>query len=262
MNTLLRTIGVELLKARRSKVPLFTALGFSLAPIAGGFFMVVLKDPELARNMGLISAKAQIIAGTADWPAYFGMLAQAAAVGGLVVFSFVVSWVFGREYSDHTIKDLLALPTSRRSIVYAKFIVCCIWSVLLTALVVLIGLAVGAIVVLPQASSSVFFTGITTMLACALMTIVVILPIAFFAGLGRGYLAPMGIAMLTLILAQLVGATGWGEFFPWSIPSLYSGAADPEAARLGIVSFVLIILTGLFGVIATVRWWERADHTG
>ncbi len=261
MSALLQTIGVELLKARRSKVPLFTALGFSLAPIAGGFFMIVLKDPELAKNMGLISAKAQIVAGTADWPAYFGMLAQAAAMGGMIVFSFIVSWVFGREYSDHTIKDLLALPTSRRSIVYAKFIVVAIWSVLLTVLIVLIGFAVGVIVVLPLASSAVFFTGITTMLACALMTIIVVLPIAFFAGLGRGYLAPMGFAMLALILAQLVGATGWGEFFPWSIPSMYSGAAGPEAARLGVVSFLIVIATGILGVIATILWWERADHT-
>ncbi|MFZ1730384.1 MAG: ABC transporter permease [Bacteroidota bacterium] len=261
MSALRQAIVVEMLKARRSNVPLFTALGFSLAPIAGGFFMVVLKDPELARNMGLISVKAQIIAGSADWPAYFGMLAQAVSIGGMVVFSFIVSWVFGREYSDHTIKDLLALPTSRRSIVYAKFIVIAIWSALLTMLVVLLGLAIGAIVVLPLASNAVFFSGISTMLVCAVMTIIVMLPIGFFAGAGRGYLAPMGIAMLVLILAQLVGATGWGEFFPWSIPAMYSGAAGPEAAQMGVASFIVVFVTGILGVIATVYWWEHADHT-
>ena len=59
MNNLLQAARVELLKARRSKVPLFTALALAMAPLAGGFFMVVMKDPELARRMGMISAKAQ-----------------------------------------------------------------------------------------------------------------------------------------------------------------------------------------------------------
>jgi len=46
---------------------------------------------------------------------------------GLIGFAFVTGWVFGREYSDRTVKDLLALPTPRLSIVLSKFIVVAIW---------------------------------------------------------------------------------------------------------------------------------------
>ncbi|MEV0143917.1 MULTISPECIES: ABC transporter permease [unclassified Nonomuraea] len=35
----------------------------------------------------------------------------------------IAIWLFGREFSDHTAKDLLALPTSRTAIVAAKFVV-------------------------------------------------------------------------------------------------------------------------------------------
>ena len=35
------------------------------------------------------------------------------AAGGLFLFGFLFIWVFGREYSDRTAKDLLALPTAR-----------------------------------------------------------------------------------------------------------------------------------------------------
>src|SRR3954462_7310088 len=103
----------EALKARRSKVPWLTALGFSLAPLVGGLFMIILKDPERARSMGLISAKAQLTVGVADWPTYFGLLAQATAVGGAMLFSLLTAWVFGREFSDRTAKELLANPTPR-----------------------------------------------------------------------------------------------------------------------------------------------------
>lgn len=261
MNNCLHTTAVELLKARRSKVPLFTALGFSLAPIAGGFFMIILKDPETARSMGLISTKAQIFAGTADWPTYFGMLAQAAAIGGMVLFSFVISWIFGREYLDRTVKDLLALPTARRSIVFAKFAVVAFWASALTLLVIVLGLAVGALVGLPPSGTAVFRDGILRTVACAGLTLLSVTPVAFFAGVGRGYLAPMGIAILFLILAQLVGATGWGEYFPWSIAALYSGAAGPQYGSLSAASGLIILLTGVIGIVATVAFWERADQT-
>ncbi|MBE0643708.1 MAG: ABC transporter permease [Bacteroidetes bacterium] len=261
MNNLLHACGVELLKARRSKVPLFTALGFSLAPLAGGFFMIVLKDPVMARDMGLISTKAQIFGGTADWPAYFGMLAQAAAVGGMVLFSFVASWVFGREFSDRTIKDLLALPTPRRSIVLAKFVVVALWALFLTLIVIILGLGIGALVGLPGAGSGVFLQGILRITACAGLTLITVTPVAFFAGVGRGYLAPTGMAILLLVCAQLVGATGWGEYFPWSIAALYSGAAGPASAQLSLVSLAIVLITGILGLVATIRWWERADQT-
>ena len=68
MLNLRQAIWVELLKARRSRRPLLTALGFALLPLVDGFFMVVIRDPELARQAGLISAKAQITMGSADWP--------------------------------------------------------------------------------------------------------------------------------------------------------------------------------------------------
>ncbi|MBK7811135.1 MAG: hypothetical protein IPI50_07845 [Saprospiraceae bacterium] len=56
------------------------------------------------------------------------------------------------------------------------------------------------------------------------LTILVGVPIAFFALLGKGYLAPLGFVALTLVLAQVIAAIGYGSYFPWSIPGLYSGA--------------------------------------
>ena len=254
--------GVELLKARRSRMPLFTALAFSLAPLAGGFFMVILKDPEMARRLGMISAKAQIIAGAADWPTYLGVIGQAAAMGGFILFSFIASWVFGREYADHTVKDLLALPTPRRAIVLAKFVVVAVWAVALTTLIYFLALGVGAAVGLPPAPVETFEQATVTLAVTAALTLMLVPPVAFVASAGHGYLPPMGFAILMLILAQIVAATGWGEYFPWVVPALYAGMAGPAYAQMGPISYVLVIITGLAGLIATLVWWERADQAG
>jgi len=244
------------LKARRSKLPLFSALGFALLPLAGGFFMIVLKDPELARRVGLISAKAQITMGVADWPTYLGFLAMANGVGGIILYSLIGSWVFGREYVDRTVKDLLALPTSRSAIVCAKFIVIVMWCAALTALIYLIGLGVGAAVALPHASLRVILQGGVTLALTGMLTIVTIAPIIFFASAGHGYLPPMGVAILAIGLAQAVAVAGWGEYFPWAIPGLYAQGED-----LGIASYVIVILTSIAGIAGTFIWWELADQS-
>lgn len=261
MSNLSQAVWVELLKARRSRAPLLTVLAFSLAPFAGGFFMIVLKDPEVARRLGMISAKAQVMAGAADWPTYLDLLGQATAIGGIILFSFIASWVFGREYSDRTVKDLLALPTPRSAIVLAKFLLVVLWSAGLTLVIYLIGLGVGLAVALPPAAAETFQQGTLTLTVTACLTIPLAAPIAFFASAGRGYLPPLGGAILAVILAQIITAAGWGEYFPWSIPALYAGMAGPEAAALGPASYVIVALTALAGLIATFAWWELADQT-
>lgn len=73
------------------------------------------------------------------------------------------------------------------------------------------------------------------------------LPFGFFASVGRGYLPPMGAAFLALLMANVVSYAGWGEYFPWAIPGLYGKGKS----TLAPVSFLIVILTGLLGVIAT-----------
>ncbi|HRV90993.1 MAG TPA: ABC transporter permease [Anaerolineae bacterium] len=260
MHNLTPAIWVELLKVRRSRMPLYTLLGFALAPLAGGFFMIVLKDPELARRVGIISAKAQIVAGAADWPTYLGFLAQATAVGGFILFSLIVSWVFGREFADYTVKDLLALPTPRSSLVLAKFIVVAVWSAVLTAMIFVIGVGVGQVVGLPPAPAGVWGPGTVVLAITAGLTIALVTPVAFFASAGRGYLPPMGAAILVVVLTQIIAAAGWGDYFPWSIPALYAGIGGVQSLTLSPISYALVGATGLVGVIATLVWWELADQ--
>jgi ABC-2 type transport system permease protein len=250
---------VETLKVRRSVVPLVTALAFSIAPLVGGLFMYILADPERARQMGLIGQKAQLAGGGSDWAAYFGFLAQAATIGGFVLFAFVVAWVFGREFSDGTVRYLLALPTSRAAIIAAKLVVVVAWCAALTALITVLGLAVGAALGLPGWAPSVAWHGLAHVWLGAALTVLIVLPLALLAGVGRGYLAPLGFAMLALILAQIVGATGRGAYFPWSIPALYAQVAGSAGGGVTAISFAIVAVTGAAGAAGTFAWWLYAD---
>jgi ABC-2 type transport system permease protein len=261
MNGLYSAVWTEALKARRSRVPLMTGLGFTLAPLMDGLFMFIMKDPERAREMGLLSVKAQLAMTTAEWSTFFGVLTQAIAIGGAIVFSIVTAWVFGREFSDHTAKDLMALPVGRAKIVIAKLIVIALWVLLVTVWVYLFGLLIGYLVDIPGWTLPLARLALADVLATAALSLLLLTPVAFIASLGRGYLPPLGWAVLTIFFSQIIAATGWGDWFPWSVPALFSGVVGPRAEQLGLHSYILVILAGVIGLTATFYWWRTADQT-
>lgn len=258
MNKIITCVSIELKKLFKSKVPLITMLALTLVPFVGGFFMFVLKNPSLAQQLGFISAKAHIM-GTADWTSYLSLLTQAIAIGGIAVFGFVTSWIFGREYSDRTIKDLLALPISRNMIVLSKFIVIFLWCSILSIFVLILGLIVGKVVNIPGWSLDIMVQGTLVFIVCSILTILLSTPVALLASIGRGYLSPLGFMVLTIVLAQIIAATGYGHLFPWSIPALASGVTG--SAIIEDISVIIIILTSTTGLIGTMFWWSYADQS-
>ncbi len=257
MNNLSNLIWIEARKAIRSKMPLWTTLGGLFFPFGVVFLIVVAKNPQLFQKLGLVSAKANLLEfSNIDWPAYLGAFGQIIAVGGFFLFVLIISWIFGHEFSDGTVKDLLAVPIQRSNILLAKFIVGAAWAAAASMVIFIVGLLLGWILNLPGGSPSAILQGSVLVLVTTCLEIVAALPFALFASLGRGYLLPIGIAVLTVLLTNLVIVIGRGEYFPWAVPALYAQAKTPLAP----VSYMIAILTSLAGMLATYLWWKNADQ--
>jgi ABC-2 type transport system permease protein len=226
-------------------------------PLGVALLILLAKNPESSRKLGLIGAKANLTAYYAtDWRSYLVLFAEIIGAGGFFFFVLTISWVFGREFADGTLTDMLAVPVQRSSILLAKFAVVASWSAAMTILILIFGLVMGAIIELPGGSLSVILHGSTVAAITACLAIAVVLPFALFASVGRGYLLPMGVAVLTMITANLMMVAGWAEYFPWAVPMLY---AQGESS-LTPISYWVVFLTGLAGMIGTYLWWKSADQ--
>ena len=262
MNALRAAVGTELLKTRHSRVPWGVAVGFSIAPLVMGLFMIILEDPERARSLGLLGAKAQLTAGTADWPTFLNMLGQAVAIGGAILFAFLTAWVFGREFADRTVRGLLANPTPRRTIVLAKMCVISIWGLAISAWVLALGLAIGGLVGLPGWSAADAGSTVAAIALAAVLTIALQTGAAFFAGVGRGYIAPLAWTVAVIVVSQVLTVLGWGAWFPWSVPALLAGAGGTSVEPVTPAGVVVVVVVAAAGLAATIAWWDRADQTG
>ncbi|MGB8021956.1 MAG: ABC transporter permease [Candidatus Nanopelagicales bacterium] len=247
-------LSVELLKLRRSHVPLTTFVVFTVAPLAGALLVFVASDPQRARDLGLVGTKAQLSGITPDWPGLLMFATQVAVAGSLLVFSFILTWLFGREFVDRTAHYLMALPVPRSAIVAAKFAVFAGWGALLAAWLALVTLGIGSAMRLPSWSATLAAGAVSAIVRACLLTLLTAAPIAYVASRTRGFLSPLAAAIGLMVLAQLAAGLGWGAALPWSIPALAAGVAPDQHAGAG--SLMIVALTGVVGCWATLRWWQ------
>ncbi|MGB9004890.1 MAG: ABC transporter permease [Candidatus Aminicenantales bacterium] len=256
-----QVLASEFLKLRRSKITWLSWLALSVMPLVGGLFMWIIREPQRAAKLGLLGQKARFAGATADWPSYFSLLLQTMGVGGMILVSVMAAYVFGREYSDSTAKNMLALPVARHRFVLAKLAVVFTWFGLLAVLFIVEGLAVGALLGLSGFSTSLAMSSIGNILFASLVAYLLVPFVCWIASLGQGYLAPLGFTIFMLVLGMVLGATGWGKWFPWSIVPLFAGVAGPRVMMLAPASLVIVVFTFAAGVAATIWQLRCADNT-
>jgi ABC-2 type transport system permease protein len=127
-------------------------------------------------------------------------------------------------------------------------------------MMIIAGLIFGAAIGLPK-GSGLLSPGLTTLMITACLVIIDGFPVAFFASVGRGYLLPMGVVILILILGNMFVIAGYGNYFPWSVPGMYSQSIESQSAQLEPISYLIVILTGLAGMAGTFLWWKHADQS-
>ncbi len=259
MKTFSVALWAEYKKIINSKILWGTVILFTFIPCMMGLMIYIVRHPEISEKLGLIAAKASLF-GDADWQGFFGILHQSMATVGLIGFGFVTAWVFGREYIERTVKDILALAVSRTHIVVAKFVVVIIWGLLLSLILYTTGILMGMMLHVENWTTALFYEQSLKYFKTALMTLLLCSPVAFFASYGRGLIAPIGFVIISLITAQFIAVIGLGAYFPWSIPGVYSVSGTAEGMNVYTSSYLILLLTFLIGFFGTIQWWRVSDQ--
>jgi ABC-2 type transport system permease protein len=253
-------IGVEFTKLRRSPILGVTFLAYGIMVSVAALFMWMLAHPAEAAGLGLLSQKANLAVGgmEANWETYLVFLLEMGGLGGLIFLSFIMTFIYGREYAEDMAKNLLSLPLPRRIFPIAKLAVAGTWFAALALFSLALSFGEGFLLGLRGYSPGLFLghaarLGMVTLLDLCLGPF-----IAWIAVRSRGYMAGLGAMIATLLAAQAVGSTEWGRFFPWSVILWYSGAGGP-GRTVGAEGYIAVIATFLLCLLATIARQERAD---
>ncbi len=245
MNALRVAVWAELLKLRRSKVTWVIFGLFVSMPVFMSLF-----------RLGMFQERAGDIFGANTIAEYFSMVEQVLALHGCIGFGFLAAWAFGREFSDRTVTDLLALPFPRSTIVHSKCIALIFTMLILAFCQFLASCVMGIAVPVEDGFSWSYAAGVYGRHIClTFMLAAISAPIVFIASVSRNYLLPLGVLIFAMVMANVAGNIGFAAYFPWSIPKAYI-----EGGTLSAVSVGILIVTGVAGVAASVAWWRYADQ--
>lgn len=228
----------EMHKIIRSNVFWLVFLVFAFGPIMMGVGII------LSGNSGDI-----------NWQIYLTELLNNLAALGLIGYTFIAAWVFGREFTDKTIKDLLAKPVSRSHIVLSKLLVILAWNVLLSLYMFAISLAVGGVLGLTGWSAALIWNIFFRFIITSLLFIVVTTPGTFLANVSKGYLAPLALILVIVICSNVFASLGFAPYFPWTIPQLFQ-----ITGVLKLSSIIILAFTGIAGIAGTFAWWRYAEQ--
>lgn len=173
----------------------------------------------------------------------------------VVEFAFTSAWVFGVEYTNNTIKDIIVKPVPKTYTVLAKFIAIAMWNTGMAVFTFSIITGAGFLIGVSGGSVSTILHFFWPFMAASLLIMLISTTSALIANLTRGYLAPIGVIFVIVIVSNVVVQLGYGPYFPWTIPVLLLTGSE-----LGLISMVILAATGIAGFAGTVAWWRFAEH--
>jgi ABC-2 type transport system permease protein len=222
-------------------VPVLAA-GFVAAAERGGSSQLALKVRPLVHGTG--------------WEALTSISGQVLSISMLLGAGFVVSWTFGREFSEDTLETLLMSRPSRSTLATAKIAAVLGWASATTVTAALVTLGTG--VRLGQPGSP--WPGLARLAIGGLLSALLAVPFAFVATVARSALAGVGAVIGVIVVTQLLTVVGVGGWFPYAAPSLWLGMGGP-AMSASPIQLVLVIPVGLAGWAATALWWQQVELT-
>ena len=134
-------IEMEFLKLKRSKIFLLSLLGAVLPPLL--MFIAVTSFDE----------------GQTFEALFTNVNMYMSAMFAVLIFAIIISYLFGREYNEHTLKTMLTIPVSREKFLASKYIMFLVWIVILTVVTSISTLAFGFAAGLEGFSIKIFADG-------------------------------------------------------------------------------------------------------
>ena len=234
---------MEFLKLKRSKIFLLSLIGAILPPLL--MFIAVTSFDE-GQSFEMLFANVNM---------------YMSAMFAVLIFAIIISYLFGREYNEHTLKTMLTIPISRGKFLLSKYLMFLVWIVILTIVTSLSTLIFGFAANLEGFSIKIVVDSFAELLYANVLLFLTFSPFVFVSLLITNMVPAMiGGAGLALVNLMVYGQN-WAPFVPWVCPYLIaSGEISQYTANISL-SYVIILATFAIGLVISYVYFKKTDVT-
>ena len=234
-------IEMEFLKLKRSKIFLLSLFGAILPPLL--MFIAVTSFDE----------------GQTFEALFTNVNMYMSAMFAVLIFAIIISYLFGREYNEHTLKTMLTIPVSREKFLISKYVMFLVWIVILTVVTSISTLVFGFAAGLDGFSLRIFADGFTQLLYANVLLFLSFSPFVFVSLFITNMVPAMvGGAGLALVNLMVYGQN-WAPFVPWVCPYLIASGKIAEYSTSITVSYGVILATFVIGLVISYIYFTKTD---
>ena len=181
------------------------------------------------------------------------------AMFAVLIFTIIISYLFGREYNEHTLKTMLTIPVSRAKFLVSKYIMFLVWIVILTIVTSISTLIFGFAAGLDGFSIKLYADSFAQLLYANVLLFLTFSPFVFISLFITNMVPAMvGGAGLTLV-NLLVYGQNWAPFVPWVCPYLIASGEIAEYTTSITVSHGIILATFVIGLVISYIYFTKTD---
>lgn len=238
---MLNFIQMEFLKLKRSKIFLSTLLMAALPAIL--MFLASFAFDE-AQSFDALFTSVNM---------YMSVLFA------VLLFAIIISYLFGREYNEHTLKTILTVPISRGRFLISKYVMFLIWILILTLVTSLSTAIFGFIAGLDGFTLKLFIDSFAQLLLANVLLFLTFSPFVFISLFVTNMVPAMvGGASLTLV-NMLVYGQKWAPFVPWTSPYLIASGEMANHSVNIMIPYGVILATFLIGIAISYIYFTKKD---
>ena len=238
---MLTFIEMEFLKLKRSNIFLLSIMGAILPPLL--MFIATFAFDETQTFEMLFSSVNMYMS----------------ALFAILLFAIMISYLFGREYNEHTLKTMLTIPVSRGKFLMSKYVMFLAWILILTVVTSMSTMVFGFVAGLEGFSIKIVVDSFLQLLFANVLLFLTFSPFVFVSLLITNMVPAMvGGAGLTLVNMLIYGQT-WAPYVPWVCPYLIASGEIAEYSASVTVSYGIILATFVIGLVISYIYFTRTD---
>lgn len=181
----------------------------------------------------------------------------------MMIYVSITSYLFSREYSEHTLKTILPIPVSRCKFLLGKFLILFLWITFLM-FTTWIGIFILSCIYnlcfnLSGFSLSIGIIWLFKIVLSGGLMFLVISPFAYIAEKSKGFVAPIIISAVIVMGSAALSNQDLGALYPYTaIYFLIEGKIATTGYPI-ILSVVIIMLISIIGFLLTFLYFKRED---
>ena len=238
---MLTFIEMEFIKLKRSNIFLLSLVGAILPPLL--MFIAVTAFDE----------------GQSFEALFTNVNMYMSAMFAILLFAIIISYLFGREYNEHTLKSMLTIPISRGKFLVSKYIMFLVWIMILTVVTSISATVFGFIAGLDGFTVKLFMDSFAELLFANVLLFLTFSPFVFVSLFITNMVPAMvGGAGLSLENLMIYGQS-WAPYVPWTCPYLIASGEIAEYATSTSLSYGIILATFLIGLAISYIYFTKKD---